>query len=87
MDFARRTRTLATRAPPVQYFYPDPLALKFFTLYNVHGNDSRDDNKSFSIEVELWVYGKKVNAMALIDTGASISVIDKKLVHEEKLVT
>lgn len=65
----------------------DPLAQRFFNLYDVYTNDARDPNKSFRIEITLWVYGKKVQAMALIDSSASISVINKSLVYDEKLVT
>lgn len=86
MDFARRTWTLVVNAPPVKTFSVDPVFTKFFQLYNVHGNDARDEKRSFQIEMDIWVYGKKVNVMALVDSGASISVIDKSLVSKERLV-
>ena len=41
----------------------------------------------FCLPITLWVYGKKVQVEALIDSGATTSFINKRLVEEKHLVT
>lgn len=50
-------------------------------------NIARDKKRSFRIPVTLWVYGKKTSAIALIDSGATTNLIDKKFVENNHLVT
>lgn len=42
---------------------------------------------SFKLPVTLWVYGKKVQAEALVDSGATTNFIDKTFVESNHLVT
>ena len=42
---------------------------------------------SFYLPVTLWVYGKKVQVNALIDSGATTSFINKSVVRANHLVT
>ena len=50
-------------------------------------NTSRNKKTSFKIPVTLWVYGKKVQTKALVDSGATTSFIDKNYVEINNLVT
>ena len=47
---------------------------------------SRSRN-SFKLAVTLWVYGKKVQVEALVDSGATTSFINKSVVESNNLVT
>ena len=47
---------------------------------------SRSRN-SFKLPVTLWVYGKKVQVEALVDSGATTSFINKSVVESNNLVT
>lgn len=49
-------------------------------------NTSRTKN-SFKLPVTLWVYGKKVQVEALIDSGATTSFINSSVVESNNLVT
>jgi len=42
---------------------------------------------SFKIPVTLWVYGKKVQTKALVDSGATINFINRVVVENNNLVT
>ena len=50
-------------------------------------NVSRNKKTSFKIPVTLWVYGKKVQTEALVDSGATTNFIDKTFVEQNHLVT
>ena len=50
-------------------------------------NTSRNKKSSFNIPVTLWVYGKKVQTEALVDSGATTNFIDKTFVEQNHLVT
>ena len=50
-------------------------------------NTSRNTKASFRLPVTLWVYGKKVQTEALVDSGATTNFIDKKFVLKNHLVT
>ena len=65
----------------------DPDVTTLYKLQEFLGNDAHETQRSFKIWVDLWVYGKKVQALALIDTGATISVINSDFVDENHLVT
>ena len=42
---------------------------------------------SFKLAVTLWVYGKKVQVEALVDSGATTSFINTSVVESNSLVT
>jgi len=42
---------------------------------------------SFKIPVTLWVYGKKVQTKALVDSGATMNFVDRVIVENNNLVT
>jgi len=42
---------------------------------------------SFKIPVTLWVYGKKVQTEALVDSGATTNFVDRVVVENNNLVT
>ena len=42
---------------------------------------------SFKLPVTLWVYGIKVQAEALVDSGATANFIDQRFVERNHLVT
>jgi len=42
---------------------------------------------SFKIPVTLWVYGKKVQTKALVDSGATTNFVDRVVVENNNLVT
>jgi len=50
--------------------------------------DSHQRNKttSFKIPVTLWVYGKKVQTKALVDSGATMNFVDRVIVKNNNLV-
>ena len=50
-------------------------------------NVSRNKSTSFKLPVTLWVYGKKAQAEALVDSGATTSFINKSFVEKNNLVT
>ena len=50
-------------------------------------NQSRNKKSSFKLGVTLWVYGTKSQAVALIDSEATTSFINKSFVKTNKLVT
>ena len=50
-------------------------------------NVSRDKKRSFWIPTTLWVYGKKTRVTALVDSGATTNLIDKRFVEQNHLVT
>jgi len=41
----------------------------------------------FKIPVTLWVYGKKVQTKALVDSGATTNFIDRVVIENNNLVT
>ena len=41
----------------------------------------------FKIPVTLWVYGKKVQTEALVDSGATINFVNRVVVENNNLVT
>ena len=47
---------------------------------------SRNRN-SFTLPIILWVYGKKVQVKALVDSGATTTFINKSAVESNNLVT
>lgn len=49
-------------------------------------SSSRNKN-SFKLPVTLWVYGRKVQVEALVDSGATTSFINKSVVESNNLVT
>ena len=49
-------------------------------------NNARNKKQSFRLPVTLWVYGKKAQAEALVDSGATTNFIDKKFVLSNNLV-
>ena len=42
---------------------------------------------SFKIPVTLWVYGKRVQTKALVDSGATINFVDRVVMENNNLVT
>ena len=52
-------------------------------VYNIAHNKKM----SFKLLVTLWVYGKKVQAEALVGSGATTNFIDKTFVETNHLVT
>lgn len=50
-------------------------------------NIARNKKMSFKLLVTLWVYGMKVQAEALVDSGATTNFIDKSFVERNHLVT
>ena len=50
-------------------------------------NSARNKKQAFRLPVTLWVYGKKVQTEALVDSGATTNFIDYKFVSENNLVT
>ena len=50
-------------------------------------NIARHSNLSFKLPVTLWVHGKKAQAEALVDSGATTSFINTKFVESNNLVT
>ncbi|KAJ3752042.1 hypothetical protein EV360DRAFT_55914, partial [Lentinula raphanica] len=50
-------------------------------------NIARNKKSSFRLSVTLWVYGFKVQAEALVDSGATTNFIDKRYVERNHLVT
>jgi len=42
---------------------------------------------SFKIPVTLWVYGKKVQTKALVDSGATTNFVDRVVMENNNLVT
>ena len=56
-------------------------------MYHYLRNSASDLHRSFRIEVSLWVYGKQQQALALIDSGATLSIINTDFVKKHHLVT
>lgn len=50
-------------------------------------NIARDTKKSYKIPVTLWVYRKKVQAEALVDSGATTMFINQNYIERNHLVT
>ena len=50
-------------------------------------NTARNKRFSFVIPITLWVYGTKVQAEALNDSGATTNFINKSFVESKHLVT
>jgi len=50
-------------------------------------NIAHNKTTSFKIPVILWVYGKKVQNEALVDSGATTNFVDKVFVENNNLVT
>jgi len=50
-------------------------------------NIAHNKTTSFKIPVTLWVYGKKVQTEALVDSGATMNFIDRVVVENNNLVT
>ena len=48
---------------------------------------SRNKHFSFKLPVTLWVYGKRTQTEALVDSGATANFIDKSFVERNHLVT
>ena len=48
---------------------------------------ARNKKTSFKLPVTLWVYGKKVQAEAQVDSGATTNFINRSFVKREHLVT
>src|ERR1700761_3109688 len=48
---------------------------------------ARNKKLSFRLPVTLWVYGKKAQAEALVDSGATTNFIDRSFVERNHLVT
>ena len=48
---------------------------------------ARNKKTSFKLPVTLWVYGKKAQAEALVDSGATTNFINCSFVEREHLVT
>jgi len=47
----------------------------------------RNKTTSFKIPVTLWVYGKKVQTKALVDSGATTNFVDRVVVENNNLAT
>lgn len=65
----------------------DPSVKDCYNLYQFYENNARDKSRSFQVWVDLWVYGQKVQGLALIDSGATLSVINSDFVEKHGLVT
>ena len=50
-------------------------------------NIARNKTTSFKIPVTLWVYRKKVQTEALVDSGATMNFVDRVVVENNNLVT
>ena len=50
-------------------------------------NTARNKKLSFRLSVTLWVYGKKAQAEALVDSEATTNFIDRSFVERNNLVT
>jgi len=50
-------------------------------------NIARNKTTSFKIPVTLWVYGKKVQIEALVDSGATTNFVDRVVIENNNLVT
>jgi len=50
-------------------------------------NIARNKTTSFKIPVTLWVYDKKVQTKALVDSGATTNFVDRVVVENNNLVT
>jgi len=50
-------------------------------------NIARNKTTSFKIPVTLWVYSKKVQTEALVDSGATTNFVNKVVVENNNLVT
>ena len=55
-------------------------------MFDYLENKASDLLQLFCIEVTLWVYGKRTQALALIDSGATLSIINLDFVHKHPLV-
>jgi predicted aspartyl protease len=60
--------------------------LLFNNAIDVHQNISSLKN-SFILPVTLWVYGKKVSDNALVDSGATSTFLNQKVVRKNNLIT
>jgi len=49
-------------------------------------NIARNKTTSFKIPVTLWVYGKKVQTEALVDSGATTNFVDRVVIENNNLV-
>ena len=50
-------------------------------------NIAHNKTISFKIPVTLWVYGKKVQTEALVDSGATMNFVDRVVMENNNLVT
>lgn len=50
-------------------------------------NVARNKKSSFHLPVTLWVYGTKVQATGLANSGATTNFIDYKLIEKKHLIT
>jgi len=50
-------------------------------------NIAHNKTISFKIPVTLWVYGKKVQTEALVDSGATTNFVDRVFMENNNLVT
>jgi len=50
-------------------------------------NIARNKTTSFKILITLWVYGKKVQTKALVDSGATTNFVNRVVVENNNLVT
>jgi len=49
-------------------------------------NIARNKTTSFKIPVTLWVYSKKVQTKALVDSGATTNFVDRVVMENNNLV-
>jgi hypothetical protein len=70
------------------FLYPPTYSnlLLFNNAIDVHQNISSSKN-SFILPVTLWVYGKKVSVDALVDSGATSTFLNQRVVRKNNLVT
>ena len=59
---------------------------KLEVILESYNNIARNKTTSFKIPVTLWVYGKKVQTEALVDSGATTNFIDRVVVENNNLV-
>jgi len=50
-------------------------------------NIARNKTTSFKIPVILWIYGKKVQTKALVDSGATTNFVDRVVMKNNNLAT
>jgi hypothetical protein len=60
--------------------------LLFNNVIDMHQNISSSKN-SFILPVTLWVYSKKVSVNVLVDSGATSTFLNQKVVRKHNLIT